>query len=171
MSRILIAVGANIAGAWGPPEDAVRRLRGELRRGGVHVLRTASWYRTEPFASARQPPFLNTVLAARTALSPVALLGLCKRLERRAGRVRGPRNGPRPLDLDILAYERRVVGWPPSARPRGRLIVPHPELHRRPFVLVPLAELAPRWRHPVLRASARQLLARLSRRPADVAPA
>jgi 2-amino-4-hydroxy-6-hydroxymethyldihydropteridine diphosphokinase len=82
-------------------------------------------------------------------------------LERKAGRRAGRPQGPRPLDIDILDYGGRRLGWPGRGRRRARLVLPHPEAHRRAFVLVPLAQVAPHWRHPVLGASARALLDRL----------
>jgi 2-amino-4-hydroxy-6-hydroxymethyldihydropteridine diphosphokinase len=95
------------------------------------------------------------------------MLRLLKRIERRAGRRLGRRWGPRPLDIDILDYRGTRIGWPPRRREPGRLILPHPEMHRRVFVLVPLLEIAPHWRHPILGLGARALLSHLA--PAKVA--
>jgi 2-amino-4-hydroxy-6-hydroxymethyldihydropteridine diphosphokinase len=104
---------------------------------------------------------LNAVLEARARVAPATLLRLVKNIERRAGRRLGVPWGPRPLDIDILDYGGRQVGWPARRRERGVLVLPHPEMHRRAFVLVPLLEVAPRWRHPVLAISGRSLLARI----------
>ena len=98
---------------------------------------------------APQPRYLNAVVLVEAYIAPGALLRLLKRIERRAGGRLGARNGgPRPLDIDILDYGGRRIGRPPRRRQRGRLILPHPEMHRRAFVLVPLLEVAPAWRHP-----------------------
>lgn len=113
----------------------------------------------------RQAPYVNAVLIAHSALAPGRLLWLLKRLEREAGRRSGPRWGPRPLDIDIIDYAGRVIGWPVRGGPRPRLVLPHPEAHRRAFVLAPLLELAPRWTHPALRVSGRRLLAGLPAEP------
>jgi 2-amino-4-hydroxy-6-hydroxymethyldihydropteridine diphosphokinase len=91
------------------------------------------------------------------------LLRLLKRIERRAGRTRTRAMAPRALDIDILDHGGRRMGWPPRRRERGRLIIPHPELHARAFVLVPLLDVAPAWRHPVLGLTAKALLSRLPR--------
>src|SRR5262249_8436131 len=88
-------------------------------------------------------------------------LRLVKGLERQAGRRLGQTWGPRPLDIDILDFGGRRLGWPPGRHRRGRLILPHPEAHRRAFVLVPVADIAPAWRHPVLGATPARPLARL----------
>ena len=100
-------------------------------------------YATAPLGPGRQAPYLNAVLLLEADVAPAALLRLLKGLERRAGRRFGPRWGPRCLDIDVLDYGGRRVGWPPRRRERGRLVLPHPEMHRRAFVLVPLLEIAP----------------------------
>jgi 2-amino-4-hydroxy-6-hydroxymethyldihydropteridine diphosphokinase len=100
------------------------------------------------------------VIGMHGSIGPGALLRLLKRLERRAGRKMRGHWKPRPLDLDILDFGGRVIGRGTRNRVEGRLVLPHPELHRRGFVLVPLVAAAPRWRHPVLDAYARRILAR-----------
>lgn len=168
MNSVLIALGANIVGRWGTPCAALRRAIVELRRQGVKVTATSRLYATRPVGGIPQPDYVNAVVAATTRLAPVALLVLCKRLERSAGRAHGPLHGPRPLDLDIICCDSRVIGWPAVARRRGGLILPHPEAHRRAFVLRPLMDVAPRWVHPVLRRRAREILRQLPVSPDDV---
>jgi 2-amino-4-hydroxy-6-hydroxymethyldihydropteridine diphosphokinase len=108
----------------------------------------------------------------KSDLAPAALLRLVKRLEYKAGRRFARRWSPRPLDIDVLDYGGRQIGWPVRGRERGRLILPHPEMHQRAFVLVPLLEVAPHWRHPVLGVGAERLLHDLNRnaRPVAVEP-
>jgi 2-amino-4-hydroxy-6-hydroxymethyldihydropteridine diphosphokinase len=141
----------------------------ELSQAGVRIVRASQLYSTAPVGPGRQSRYLNAVVVAATPLPPAALLRALKRIERRAGRRRGRRWGPRPLDIDILQYGAKRIGWPPRWREPGGLILPHPEMHRRAFVLVPLLEVAPRWRHPVLGLQARALLRRLAlREVADI---
>jgi 2-amino-4-hydroxy-6-hydroxymethyldihydropteridine diphosphokinase len=163
MKNIWISLGANIPGTWGEPAVSLRRAIMELGNVGFHVFAQSSAYRTKPLGSGRQPIYLNMVIGMRGSTSPAMLLRLLKRLEHRAGRRKRGHWQPRPLDLDILDFGGRIVGRPSVRRLDGQLLLPHPELHRRGFVLVPLSAIAPGWRHPVLAVGARQILARSTR--------
>lgn len=118
----------------------------------------ASLYRSLPLSPVPQPDFLNTAALAHTTLSPEAVLALAKALERAAGRRRGARFGPRPLDVDLLTY-----GSCRSDAPE--LTLPHPRLRERRFVLEPLAEIAPDLAIPPGGTTVRELLARLEGQP------
>jgi 2-amino-4-hydroxy-6-hydroxymethyldihydropteridine diphosphokinase len=143
VGTLLLALGGNMPGRWGGPGESISRACRELEAAGLRVTRASSLYLTEPVGGGRQPAYLNAVIMASGAWSPGRLLRLVKRIERRAGRGLAPTNQARPLDIDILDYGGRRMGWPPLRRERGRLILPHPLLHRRTFVLVPLLEIAP----------------------------
>jgi 2-amino-4-hydroxy-6-hydroxymethyldihydropteridine diphosphokinase len=158
---LLLGLGANIAGAWGSPRTTLARAMAELAAGGVAIIARSRLYSTPPVGGGRQARYLNAVVVARTQLAPAALLRLAKRIERGAGRRLGRYRGPRPLDIDILDHGGRIVGRASRRRARGVLVLPHPEMHRRAFVLVPAAEAAPTWRHPLLGVRAATLLARL----------
>jgi 2-amino-4-hydroxy-6-hydroxymethyldihydropteridine diphosphokinase len=170
--RILLALGANASGPWGAPRATLLRAIEALRQDGVRVLRASRAFSTGPVGPGLQERYLNAVLLVATPLPPAELLRLLKRIERRAGRRSSSRTwGPRPLDIDILQYGGKRIGWPPRRRVPGGLVLPHPEMHRRAFVLVPLLDVVPHWRHPVLGPGARALLARLARNQvADVRP-
>ena len=117
-----------------------------LLREQARVLRVAGLYETEPVGvDGVQPWFLNTVAEVQTELAPSALLAFIKQIERRMGRRHSSR-GPRPIDIDILLWGSQVINLPD-------LLIPHPRMHERPFVLDPLADLASRRRHPVLKKS------------------
>ncbi len=151
---ILIALGANIAGPWGEPPQTFERALEALESVGVVVTRRSQWYRTAPFGYLHQPPFLNGVIAVETAYPPAIVLGLCHAIEGAAGRRRQMRWGPRTLDLDLLAYNRVRSGAHWTVRGLGSrgampMILPHPGIDARAFVLEPLREIAPHWRHPV----------------------
>jgi 2-amino-4-hydroxy-6-hydroxymethyldihydropteridine diphosphokinase len=159
---IWLAFGANIGGLWGDPLETFARAAVELRINGWSVDCTSSIYTTPPLGQVRQPVFFNAVAGVWGSGSPAALLRLLKRIERQAGRRANGHWGPRPLDIDILDFGGRVIGpqGGHTARGFGRLVLPHPEMTRRGFVLVPLAEVAQGWRHPVLGVGARTLVRR-----------
>jgi 2-amino-4-hydroxy-6-hydroxymethyldihydropteridine diphosphokinase len=162
--HVWIALGSNAPGLWGTPCQALVRAREELRRAGVHVKGVSGNFMTDPMGGGRQARYVNTVILATTDAPPARLLRLFKHLERAAGRRLGRHWGPRPLDIDLLDV-RRTNNWRRrirGVRRAGQIILPHPELHRRAFVLVPLAELAPHWVHPVLGVGAKRLLAQPS---------
>jgi 2-amino-4-hydroxy-6-hydroxymethyldihydropteridine diphosphokinase len=158
---LLLALGGNTRGCWGEPRETFARAVKELETAGLTIVGASQVYRTAALGGGRQPEYLNAVLVARGGLAPGSLLRLAKQLERRAGRKLTPPMQPRPLDIDIVDYGGRRLNWPSRRRERGRLVLPHPLLHRRGFVLAPLMEIAPRWSHPVLGSQPRVLMARL----------
>ena len=150
-----IGLGANL----GEPVAQVRRaLAGVAELDEVEVLQVSRLYRNPPLGPKEQPWYINAVAQVRTRLTAEELLRALRRLETALGRVRGERWGPRIIDLDLLLYDGEVVNT-------AELVLPHPEMHQRAFVLVPLAEIAPEAWHPELKKSALQLLAELD--PAD----
>lgn len=133
MSLAYVALGANL----GDPAATVRAAFAALSNlPESRLLRTSSLYRTAPVGLADQPEFINAAVALETSLAPEALLDTLFDIEARFGRLRAERNGPRTLDLDLLLYDDQTLDLP-------RLILPHPRLHLRAFVLYPLAEIAP----------------------------
>jgi len=153
---ILIGIGGNLPSPrFGPPIDTLSAALAALETEHLKILQRSAWYHTEPVPRSDQPWFTNAVVSLATRLDAEELLEALQATERQFGRVRGEQNASRVLDLDILDFygERKDT---PS------LVLPHPRLHQRRFVLLPLAEIAPAWRHPIFGLSARQLLARMS---------
>ncbi len=159
---ILVGLGANLEHPrYGPPRQTLEAALEALRRSGVVILTRSRWYRSAPVPPSDQPWFVNAVASVETSLSPAALLATLHDIEARFGRSRRRRNEARVLDLDLLAYHDRVSA--PGECP----VLPHPRLAERAFVVLPLAEVAPDWRHPVSGRSAAELASRLN--PADTA--
>jgi 2-amino-4-hydroxy-6-hydroxymethyldihydropteridine diphosphokinase len=145
---VYIALGSNLGDRAGMLERAIAAMNS----AGISVVRQSSLYVTEPVGAPGQGWFLNAVVEAETSLLPLQLLHTLLKIERELGRRRLTPHGPRAIDLDILFYGSSVI--------RSReLEVPHPRLTERRFVLIPLAQLAPDFRHPVLHKSINQLLA------------
>ena len=150
---ILIALGANLPSRAGEPAQTLAAALAALDQHGVKVLGVSSYYVTPAWPDPSDPPFVNAVARIETERTPDALMNLLHETETAFGRVRSQKNAPRTLDLDLLDYDGRIQAGPPS--------LPHPRLADRAFVLVPLGDVAPRWRHPVTRQSVQELLAAL----------
>jgi len=153
---ILVGLGANLLHPeYGEPINSLKVAVKELSKLGLIITHQSSWYRTAPVPASDQPWFVNAVLAVHTHLNVSDLLELLHSVERNFGRVRDVKWEARVLDLDLLAYGNLV------SKNQDQLagdVVPHPHMHKRSFVLAPLAEICPNWEHPRLMRSAADLL-------------
>lgn len=131
--RVFLGLGSNVGDRQATIRGALARLQGS---GQIRIIHQSSVYETAPVGKTDQPWFVNLVAEIDTDLTPDALLDLVQRIEADLGRTRDIRWGPRTIDIDILLYGNRVIDTP-------RLIVPHPQMTRRRFVLEPLLEIAP----------------------------
>jgi len=158
---ILIALGANLPSKIGAPRKTLEAALSRMGEMGIEVVRRSHWYRTSPVPASDQPDFVNGVVAVRTGLSPQDLLATLHRIEADLGRTRAQKWEARILDLDLLAYDDKLILE--ELQNDGQSIqIPHPRLHQRRFVLVPLAEIAPDWVHPSSGERASDLLAGLA---------
>ena len=141
-----MGIGSNLpmAGGGSPLESCERALLA-LSQEPVDIQARSRWYRSAPVPESDQPDFVNGVVRIETPLSPQALLAALHAVEDRLGRIRRMRNEARVVDLDLIAYGRLCRGPDPS---RGGLVLPHPRLEQRAFVLLPLGDIASGWRHP-----------------------
>jgi len=146
MSITYLGLGSNLGDRAANLRAAVSALPPE-----VSVLAESAVYETPPWGVEDQPGFLNMALKAETNLAPAALRDHVKSIEHEVGRTETFRWGPRVIDIDILLYDDRIVDIP-------KLVIPHAQMHKRPFVLVPMASIAPDVVHPALGLSMRELL-------------
>ncbi len=155
MPTALIAFGSNVGNRLDYCDRAVTLLS---LLPGSQVTAVSALYETEPVTDGCDPGtgwFLNGVVRLETEIAPHKLLEVCREIERSLGRDLEHRAGPRTLDLDILAYDQQIINQP-------GLVIPHPRLHQRRFVLTPLADVAPEWRHPTMGRTVAELLLDLS---------
>ncbi len=159
---ILVAIGANLPSLAGaPPIETCRWAAQRLDQlPGLRLTGLSRWYRTAPVPASDQPDYVNGVAHLTGSMTPEAMLERLQALENAAGRVRSVPNAARVLDLDLLA-----IG--DACRSSASLVLPHPRLQDRAFVLLPLCDVAAQWRHPVLGRTARELLDALTQDPAQ----
>jgi len=145
MSTVYLGLGSNV----GDKEENIQRAV-ELIKEKCEVSKQSSLYETEPVGYDNQDWFLNSAMKVKTILAPKELLAFLQSIEQIGGRVKTFKNGPRVIDLDILFYDNQIIK-------ENDLIVPHPRLHERLFVLEPLYEICPDYIHPIFKKSVKEL--------------
>jgi len=138
---VVIALGCSLPGSYPSRESLLEAALEALAGEGLTVVARPSWWTSAAWPDPTAPAYLNGVALVETALPAEAVLAALHRIEARFGRVRAEPNAPRTLDLDLIAHGRTVL--------EGAVVVPHPRAHERLFVMGPLAQIAPEWRHPV----------------------
>ena len=160
---VLIALGSNLSGGFDSSKALLEAAVARLSAVGLRVVKRSSWWRSAAWPDPTAPDYLNGLAIVETGLRPAEVMVALAEIEREFGRERGERNAARTLDLDLIAYRRRVLDGPD-------LTLPHPRAAERLFVMGPLAEIVPDWRHPVLGETA-AALARHATVGCDAAPA
>jgi 2-amino-4-hydroxy-6-hydroxymethyldihydropteridine diphosphokinase len=153
-TSVFIGLGANLPhDRFGSPRETLEAALAELGRRGVRTVRLSPWYRTAPVPASDQPWYINAVAEVASDLPADALLAELHAVEAAFGRARTVANAARPIDLDLLDFQGHVAAGCP-----GWATLPHPRMADRAFVLLPLADLAPEWRHPISGIPIRKLI-------------
>ena len=141
MTAEAILVHLGLGSNLGDRKEYLSMACNQLRSEAVREFRASSIYESEPLLNMPQPKYFNMVVCGLTVLSPQELLKKCQQIEIRSGRIRRKRWGSREIDIDILSYGSRIID-------NDDLVIPHPEIENRSFVLMPMSELSPEWLHP-----------------------
>ncbi len=160
---VVVALGGNLAGDYGSPKAAQEAALALFADAGLMIVKRSSWWRSASWPDPSLPDYLNAVVLVETSLDPSQTLEVLHAVEVCFGRRRDLANAPRVLDLDLIAHGRTVTGEGEA------MVLPHPRAAERLFVMGPLSEIAPGWRHPVLGETATQL-ATAARVGKDAAP-
>jgi len=163
---ILIGLGSNVEGPWGSPEDTVRTALERLDGSQTKLVKASRLLSSKPFGPIDQPDYINAAAIITTSLNPERLMRHLHDLELQADRRRTVRWGPRTLDIDLLDYDGLVLTGDGETKGHQKpLLLPHPGIVDRAFVLAPVDEIAPQWRHPLTGKTAGQMLAELDIEP------
>ena len=155
-----IGIGANLPGpSCATPRATCEAALKALEQAGLKIKSQSSWYKSAPVPASSQPWYINGVISIETSLEASALLAILQDVENQFGRTRTTKNAARRLDLDLIAYADKASGWQGGVD--DKMIIPHPRMSERGFVLLPLHEIAPNWHHPVLNVSLEELISRL----------
>jgi len=150
---VVIALGSNLAGAYGSSTELLEAALARFPEAGLKILGRSGWWRSAAWPDPNGPPYRNGVVLVEADRAPHETLECLLGIERAFGRTRVAPNEARTLDLDLIAHGRTVMDQPD-------LTLPHPRAHERLFVMGPLAEIAPAWRHPLLDRTAADLAAK-----------
>ena len=153
---IYIGIGSNLNGKNNEtPLQNCKKALAELKKE-VNICKISSWYKSEPIPVSNQPWYINGVVEISTNKSSIDLLEFILNTEEFFGRVRKKKNEARILDLDIIDYKKKIL------YKKNKLIIPHPRMHQRSFVLQPLQELNPKWIHPIKKKGLKELISNLN---------
>jgi len=154
IDRVFIGLGANIPSRAGTPGQTLRGALKALAAAGLEIMAISPFYETAAWPDPKEPAYMNGVAAVRTRLQPLALMTLLHEVETAFGRTRSVANAARTLDLDLLDYGGQIL--------EGVITLPHPRLAERRFVLEPLRDIYPAWRHPISGRNINEMLGDLS---------
>ena len=143
---VYLGIGSNL----GHRKKNIEKAKLSLFQNNIDLIKSSSYYETLSWPNSKNPKFLNIVLKVSTNIKPAKLLMLCKKIEISLGRKKSPKNSPRQCDIDIIDYENELLN--------GDIILPHPRMHKRNFVLFPFFEINRYWKHPLLKLNIKSLI-------------
>ena len=150
VKSIYLGIGSNL----GNRKKNIEKAKYRMIQNEINIVQSSNYYESLSWPDIKNPKFLNIVLKIKTHLTPLNLIRKCKEIEKSLGRKKAPKNSPRVCDIDIIDYNKKLI--------KNGLIIPHPRLHKRNFVLLPLFELDKNWHHPVLKKHIKKLILSLS---------
>ncbi|HBR67918.1 MAG TPA: 2-amino-4-hydroxy-6-hydroxymethyldihydropteridine diphosphokinase [Rhodospirillaceae bacterium] len=148
---IFVGLGANLPSRYGRPEQTVKAAIAALAAAGVEIVATSGLWRSAPVPVSDDPWYCNAVVSVRTDITSGALLEVLQNIEKDFGREDTARNAPRVIDLDLLVFNNEIIDT-------ESLTLPHPRMHERAFVLIPLREISPEWVHPFMNKTIDEML-------------
>ena len=149
---IYLAIGSNL----GNKKENIEKAKFELIKENINILQSSSFYESLSWPNKKNPKFINIILRINTNLKPIELLKKCKEIELNLGRIKSAKNSPRICDIDIIDYNKIIL--------TDKIILPHPRMHTRNFVLLPLFEVSKDWIHPISKHHIKRLIFTLSNR-------
>ena len=152
--KVFLAIGSNL----GNKIINIEKAKYKLQNNFIKILRSSSSYESLSWPDTTKPKYINIVIKIKTTLSPIKLLKLCNKIELEIGRKRFGKNEPRVCDIDIIDYDQKII----RLKKPNDLIIPHPRMKKRNFVLLPLYEIAKNWKHPVNKANITKLISFLN---------
>lgn len=159
-SIAFIGIGANLPGSgYATPRATCEAAIKALVMAGIKIENQSRWYKSAPVPASDQPWFINGIISTKSLMGASALIGVLQEIEKTFGRTRTTKNAARTLDLDLIAYADTVSGWEHGSD--TSLILPHPRMTERGFVLLPLREISPDWCHPVFKTTLDELISKL----------
>ena len=145
-NRIYLGIGSNL----GNRRNKIEQAKYELSLRNIRLVKSSNFYESLSWPDIKKPKFLNIVLKINSFLKPLDLLKICKKIETKLGRKKAPTNSPRECDIDIIDYNYK--------KSENKILLPHPKMHTRNFVLMPLFEINKNWRHPVTKLHIKKLI-------------
>ena len=145
-----IAIGSNL----GNKKFNIELAKFKLQNNSIKIVQSSSDYETDSWPDPSKPKFINVVVKIRTILSPKELLNICRKIELEFGRKRFKKNEPRKCDIDIIDYDQKII----KSNSSTNLVLPHPSIEQRNFVLLPLFEISKNWKHPIKKVNIVKLI-------------